>query len=373
MAEIAIVGAGVAGLCSAHELVKVGHTVTVFDRNPAGYEGTSWGNAGMIVPSHFVPLASRGMLGVGLKHMRRSDSPFGIKWSLDRRLWSWLLAFVRAALAETEQREREILDLNLKSKARYIDLARDLGVRLNQGGLMMVCRLLRTFEHEKSFAEAARNRGLRVTVLEREALLEREPAYNAVSGAVLFEDDCWISASEFMAALVGRCEELGVRFEFGHPVQNVDDLSRFGQVVLTTGAAPELLPRSVQVLAGKGLGFTISGEPPVHTCAILVDDRIAISPNADGLRVTGTMVLGDLTSGHSEARLHRVCRSLESYFPSLGRVEPTAVWTGFRPCSADGLPIVKRIDSRTIVATGQGMMGMSLGPQTGFQVADLVG
>nr|HMS57155.1 FAD-dependent oxidoreductase [Fimbriimonadaceae bacterium] len=373
LADVAVVGAGVAGLCSALELIKAGHSVTVFDKQDRNHEGTSWGNAGMIVPSHFVPLASRGMLAVGLKHMARPDSPFGIKWSLDRRLWRWLFKFVRAAMADPASREHQILQLNLKSRARYVELAGDLGVRLNEGGLMMVCRYSKTFEHEKTFAEAATRHGLRVTVLDREALLEREPAYHAVCGAVLFEDDCWISASEFMSALLDRCGELGVRFEYSHPIRRLDELAQFDQVILTTGAAPDLLPSHISVVSGKGLGFTISGDPPIRTCAILVDDRIAISPNLGGLRVTATMVLGDLTTGHSEARLHRVCRGLESYLPSLGRVEPNSVWTGFRPCSADGLPIVQRLDSRTIVATGQGMMGMSLGPQTGFQVAELVG
>ena len=100
MKHLLIVGGGVIGLCTAYYAARKGHRVTVLDRRAADHEGCSYGNAGLVVPSHFVPLAAPGMVALGLKWMRRPDSPFYVKPRLDRELISWGLNFWRAANAE---------------------------------------------------------------------------------------------------------------------------------------------------------------------------------------------------------------------------------------------------------------------------------
>ena len=95
--HVVVIGAGVIGLCTAYYCARRGHRVTIIDRNPEERDGCSFGNAGMIVPSHFVPLAAPGMVALGLKWMWNPQSPFYIKPRLDRDLITWGMKFWRAA------------------------------------------------------------------------------------------------------------------------------------------------------------------------------------------------------------------------------------------------------------------------------------
>ena len=86
MAHIGIIGSGIIGLSSAYACMRQGHQVTLIDRNPARRDGCSFGNAGMVVPSHFIPLAAPGMVALGLKWMWNPESPFYIKPRLNADL-----------------------------------------------------------------------------------------------------------------------------------------------------------------------------------------------------------------------------------------------------------------------------------------------
>ena len=79
MKSIVIIGGGVIGLCTAYYAARKGHRVTLIERGQANHDGCSLGNAGMIVPSHFVPLAAPGMVALGLRMMFDPESPFHIR------------------------------------------------------------------------------------------------------------------------------------------------------------------------------------------------------------------------------------------------------------------------------------------------------
>src|SRR5215212_1142803 len=97
--SIVVIGAGVIGLCTAYYCARRGHRVTVIDRDPEQRDGCSFGNAGLVVPSHFVPLAAPGMVALGLKWMWSPESPFYIKPRLDAGLLNWAFKFWCAANA----------------------------------------------------------------------------------------------------------------------------------------------------------------------------------------------------------------------------------------------------------------------------------
>ena len=122
--QIVIIGAGVIGLAAAYYSAQRGHRVTVLERNPEARDGCSFGNNGMIVPSHFIPLAAPGMVALGLKWMWNPRSPFYIKPRLDADLIDWGLKFWRSANAGHVARSAPLIrDLSFASRACFEELA----------------------------------------------------------------------------------------------------------------------------------------------------------------------------------------------------------------------------------------------------------
>src|SRR3954462_726789 len=118
--RVVIIGAGEIGLSTAYYCAKRGHRVTVVDRNPEQRDGCSFGSAGMIVPSHFVPLAAPGMVAMGLRMMRDPESPFYIRPRFSRDLLDWAWKFYRAANAAHVQLSAPLLrDLSFASRGCF--------------------------------------------------------------------------------------------------------------------------------------------------------------------------------------------------------------------------------------------------------------
>ncbi len=116
--HVVVVGGGVIGLSVALQLAQRGLGVTVVDAGPRDGSGCSYGNAGMIVPSHFVPLAAPGMISLGLRMMSDPTSPFALRPRADRALLGWCLRFWRSATrAHVARSAPVLLALSLQSRA----------------------------------------------------------------------------------------------------------------------------------------------------------------------------------------------------------------------------------------------------------------
>src|SRR5690606_2512436 len=139
--RVAVVGAGVIGLCSAYDLVRDGHEVVVFEKDASGRATTSFGNAGMIVPSHFVPLAAPGVIRQALRWMADPTSPFYLKPRPSLDLLAWGYRFWGAATAAKVRKVAPLLvELNLASRGAYDQLATELhdDFGLTKRGLLML-------------------------------------------------------------------------------------------------------------------------------------------------------------------------------------------------------------------------------------------
>ena len=220
--HIVIVGAGVIGLSAAYYCARQGDQVTVLDRSKPSDEGCSYGNAGMVVPSHFVPLAAPGMVALGLRWMWNPESPFYIKPRLDWDLFSWGWKFYRAANAAHVARSAPLLrDLSLASRACFEELARspanDFG--LVKKGLLMLCRTPHALDDEAKAAEHARRLGIPAEVLDPKGAATLEPNVRMqIAGAVYFPKDCHLSPAGLMAGLRARVEKAGVEFQWQREV-----------------------------------------------------------------------------------------------------------------------------------------------------------
>ena len=205
MSSVVIVGGGIIGLFTAYYLSEEGFEVTILDKGDLS-NSCSIGNAGMIVPSHIVPLASPGIITKGLKWMFSSTSPFYIHPKLDLRLAQWCLLFYKAATKKHVAYSIPYLkNLSLLSRSLYMQLAEqhpsvDLG--LEEKGLLMLYKSEEAAHEEVEFAHLARQHGLEVDVLTQEEVKKMEPyADMDVLGGVFFPGDAHLNPAKLNAFL----------------------------------------------------------------------------------------------------------------------------------------------------------------------------
>jgi D-amino-acid dehydrogenase len=397
--RVVVIGGGVVGLCSAYYLNARGFQVTVLDRDPPEREGCSFGNAGIIVPSHFVPLAAPGMVALGLRCMWNSESPFYLKPRLSLRLFGWIWKFWRAATRRKVNLAAPALrDLHMASRALYEELDRDLAheFSLEERGLLLLCNTEHTLHEEAKVAEHAKQLGLKAEVLDAAATAKQEPNVTmSIVGSVYYPLDCHVTPARLIAALRARLASAGVSLRYSTPVDRFRrEASRISaalaggqsfeadEFVLTAGVWSDDMARQLDLnlpmQAGKGYSLTLPNPPQLpKTPMILTEARVAVTPMGSSLRLGGTMELAGIDTRINPSRVRGIVKSVPKYFPQFNpsdfeSIEP---WCGLRPCSPDGLPYLGRSSSLSnlTIATGHAMMGVSLGPISGKVVADLIG
>jgi D-amino-acid dehydrogenase len=378
MARVTIVGAGIIGLCSAYFARHKGFEVWVLDRDPEGTDSCSTGNAGMIVPSHFVPLAAPGVVKMGVKMMFKPKAPFAFKIppTIDQILWSWMF-MGKSDQEHVDKCETILRDLNLESRKLYEVMAEDLGIgyQLVKKGLLMLCKTMKTLDAEAKLAKRANEIG--------------------VTASVHFHDDCHLTPQEFLIALRKKLREIGVHFDLGtsgvanlRSVQDkVEVTTARGEkfdsdfVVIATGVWSRQIAKQLGIgmpmVAGKGYSMTL--ENPVETptvCSLLMEARVAVTPMQNGVRFGGTMELGEPDDEVNLDKVKGIVESIPDYFPKFQEsdFQDQKVWYGFRPCSPDGLPYIGKVrgNPRIVMASGHSMMGLSLGPVTGMLVSEIL-
>ncbi|MBS1719193.1 MAG: FAD-dependent oxidoreductase [Armatimonadetes bacterium] len=394
MSRIVIVGGGIIGLSTAYALKQRGVDVVVLERRRPDDTATltSTGNAGMIVPSHFVPLAAPGMVWKGLKMSLRRGSPFGFRFGTDLSLYGWMARFALRANRKHVERTKFLLrDLNLRSKEIYAHWETTLGpLGYTPRGLAVLCSKAETLHEELELADHAESLGLRIKRFDAQSLDVYDPAtpIRAVGG-VIFEDDAWITPSAVLSALRGQVEVItatnvkGFVKDQGGKIRAVETTS--GPIegdtwVLAGGVETrDLLQmatgKKLPLVAGHGYGTTIPDSPLApRRCALLADHRVAITPMQTGLRVTGTMILGGKVGTVDPQRYEGIKRGVFDVFPSAPPTlfDNTQIWQGSRPCSPDGLPYLGKVADDLYLSSGHGMMGLSLGPISGQLMAELI-
>ena len=395
--HILIIGGGIIGLCAAHYCQKRGHRVTVIDRNPQRRDGCSFGNAGMVVPSHFIPLAAPGMVKMGLKWMWNPESPFYVKprFSWDLLTWGW--RFWRAANKSHVARCTPLLrDLNLASRACYEELAaQGHEFSLVKKGLLMLCKEPRTLDEEAHTAEQARALGIPAEVLDAKQTDALEPGVTmAIAGSVYFPRDCHLSPGRFMQSLEDGLTKGGAKFHWETEVTGFrkgssrvaavktrDGEIAADEIVLAGGAWSPLLAQElvlrIPMQAGKGYSLTVRQPRQLPAiCSIFAEARVAVTPMDGTLRFGGTMEIAGLNESITARRVQGIIKAVPDYYPEFRTEDFAGIqpWRGLRPCSPDGMPYMGRTAKwqNVTIATGHSMMGLSLGPATGKLMAQVI-
>lgn len=395
--KVTVIGGGVIGLCSAYYLQKEGYEVTVIERGDIT-DGCSFGNMGYMSPSHFVPLASPGIIAEGIRHMLSSSSPFYIKPRLNWDLMQWGYHFWKNSNAATVKRNAPHLNNILQLSRQLInDMRQDIGdsFDMEEKGCLMMCKQQKTLEHEFHLADDAEKFGLKVERLKRDSVQQLEPDVEVdVAGAVLFKDDCHFNPGKMMLALKNNLEKKKVQFQLNTTVTGfekmndkivavITDKGKFdcSQLVVSSGSWLPIVAKMMGVKLllqpGKGYSHTYSHvEKNIRYPAILVDGRCAITPWDNQLRIGGTMELSGINNKVLVKRMQGIYDSALNFYPGLKIDFPPAdkIWSGLRPVTPDGLPYIGKVPhlGNVVFAGGHAMLGISEGTGTGKLVSSLL-
>ncbi len=360
-------------------------------------DNCSYGNLGMIVPSHFVPLAAPGIVSQGIRWMFSSKSPFYVKPALNKDLVSWGLQFIKHAKANHVAASAiPLRDINLLSRQLYDELAQQPGFDfgLQHKGIIMYYKTAAVQEEEAHLAEQARAMGLDAAVLDKAAIQALEPQLQLdVLGGVHYRCDAHLYPNQLMQQLLSSLKNKGVHFLPHTEVTQVETTQ--GKVtavisgdqrydadmfVMAGGSWAPALARLAgeRLLLMPGKGYSVTLDAPsvnLNIPAILCEARVALTPMRDKLRFGGTMEVAAVNDQVNMNRVAGIVESVQRYFGNLPVHMPKKedVWFGFRPCSPDGLPFIgfsKRYRN-LLLAGGHSMMGLSLGPATGKLLTQL--
>ena len=397
MAKVIVAGGGVIGLCAAFYLNKSGHEVTVIEQGNL-QQGTSFGNAGYVSPSHFIPLASPGIVAKGLQWMLSSTSPFYIKPRLDLDLIRWGLTFWKRSGKSTMERNVPHLNNMLQLSRRLTAEMRDeMGnhFHMQEKGCLMLYKSASTEKHEIELAHEAAAFNIDTRVLSAKEVQEMEPNVQVdVRGGVLYPIDAHLHPGDLMKTLHEYLAKKGVVFQLettitgfeknGRKVTKVlTDKGDFNgdEIVVATGSWLSTLLKDLGIdlllQAGKGYSMTFENvERNLQYPSILVDDRVAMTPMGNDLRMGGTMEISGIGSKMLIKRVESIYKAAKNYFPDLPVSFPSRdkIWHGLRPLSPDGLPYLGRHSNydNLVIAGGHAMLGISLAAGSGKLIDEII-
>ncbi|MFI5151919.1 MAG: NAD(P)/FAD-dependent oxidoreductase [Chitinophagales bacterium] len=397
MKDIIVVGGGIIGLSSAYYLRASGHRVTVLDKGDFT-DNCSFGNAGYVCPSHFIPLATPGIVKQGLIWMLNSRSPFYVQPRLSWPLLNWAWNFMRSATQKkVAEAARPLRDIALLSQREYEAWARipSFNFSYEHKGLLEIFQTRANEVHARHVVEEANGLGLETELLTRAQLKEMEPQtpINGL-GAIYFKCDAHLYPNKLMNVLSDFLRKNGVEFKAhaeltgfeasGATIKKIlTPTASFDadEIVLATGSwsreMASLFGAKIPLVPGRGYSVTLENSPfRVNYPAVLTEGRVAITPmDGNKIRFGGTMEITKINTPPRMERVKGILDAVKRFYPEFDIPMPTLenIWYGYRPCSADGLPYIGRIRkfNNVIIATGHSMLGLSLGAGTGKLVSEI--
>lgn len=392
--KVLVIGGGVIGVCAAYSLAAAGQEVTLVEKGELA-AGCSYGNAGLITPSHSIPLAAPGALRSGLKWLFDPESPFYVRPRPDPALVAWLARFIRASRQQPMLAGLAVLSrLSLASRVLFDQLAAIEGLEFGfQGrGLLLVFHSRPGLEAGREEAHLLQGYGLASRVLDGDQVRAMEPSLRPdMVGGVFFADDAHLDPAAFVRGLGGWLAGRGIGIQTGvevvgfetgggrvRRVQTTHGDLEADQIILAAGSWSPGLARALKlrlpIQPAKGYTLTVRRPAISPTYPLILGEaRMAVTPLGERLRFGGTLELAGFDESINRRRVAALERGLRRYLVGVEALELIELWRGLRPCTPDGLPILGRAPglSNLIVAAGHAMLGMSLGPITGKLAAQL--
>ncbi|MBS0237146.1 MAG: D-amino acid dehydrogenase [Proteobacteria bacterium] len=398
--KITILGAGVIGVTSAYYLAKEGHSVTVVDRRQGPALETSFANAGEISPGYASPWAAPGIPLKALKWLFMRHAPLIIQPTAAPHAWRWMASMLRNCTAARYA-------LNKGRMVRIAEYSRDclIALRTETGisyddrtlGTLQLFRTQKQLDGIAKDVDVLRRDGVRFEVLDPAGCVGAEPGLapvqHTITGGLRLPNDETGDCFTFTNELRTICEKLGVQFRFETDirrlrverdrvvaVETTSDILEADVFVAALGSyAPALLrPLGLKlpVYPVKGYSLTLpivdETRAPVST---VMDEtyKVAITRLGDRIRVGGMAEISGFNLDLPSARRGTLEHSVESLFGGAGDHEQSKFWTGLRPMTPDGTPVIGGTRYKNLfLNTGHGTLGWTMACGSGRILVDLV-
>ncbi|WP_372876243.1 NAD(P)/FAD-dependent oxidoreductase [Pseudomonas sp.] len=393
--SVAVLGAGVIGLCTALQAQRQGYRVTLIDRDAPG-QGASFGNAGYLATELIDPLASGKTLRGALAMLLDPHGPLALPLGYLHRSLPWLVRFVAAARPAQVERSRDgLLALNRAALPAWRRCLADIGAseQLCNSGYLLVWESAQHLEQAKAHARYLQQWGVRSELVDATRVAQLEPALaGTVNHALYFPEACQVREPyQLCRRLFAAFEARGGQFvqqaveSVSADAQQVrlktsDAVLPFDRAVICTGAWSKTL------LQGTGLEVPLEAERGYHlsmdSAAVSLnrpigsaERRFVISPLDSGLRAVGFTELGGLHLQPIARRFKTLRRHSSALLPALG--DPALncrEWMGHRPTLPDSLPVIDRHPqhARLLFAFGNQHLGLTQAAISAELVVDLM-
>ncbi|MGU3456691.1 D-amino acid dehydrogenase [Brevundimonas sp. M1A4_2e] len=399
--KIAILGAGVIGVTTAHYLARQGHEVTVIDRQSGPALETSFANAGEISPGYSSPWAAPGIPAKAVKWLFMRHAPLILHPQINAPTVRWLLALLRNCTSARYA-------LNKARMVRLADYSQVVQTALNEEldlqydhrtqGTLQLFRTQKQLDGIYKDTEVLREGGVPFEVLDQDGCIAAEPGLKAtrdlfVGGLRLPRDetgDCF----KFTVALADHAAATqGVTFQYGTTIQGL--IAEGGRVTgvktdkgVVTADAYVLALGSYSPMMVKPLGMTLPVYPvkgysitapiinePAAPVSTIMDEsyKVAITRLGDRIRVGGMAEIAGFSDALPERRRNTLEHSVGSLFPGAGDLKAASYWSGLRPMTPDGTPVIgkTKIDN-LFLNTGHGTLGWTMACGSARVIADLI-
>src|SRR3954470_11429366 len=365
--KVLVLGAGVIGVTTSYYLAKLGFEVTVIDRQPGPALETSFGNAGEVSPGYASPWAGPGVPKKALGWIMDKYGPLVVRPQANPAQWRWMLQMLRNCTSvHYALNKSRMVGIAEYSRDCLRALRSDTGIAYDERsrGTLQLFRKQSQLDGAGSDIDVLKQYGVPYQVLDRAGCVQHEPGLAGVKdlfvGGLRLPDDETGDCHLFTRALEKIAAGLGVRFIYDTNIRSVDATSgRIAQVttdkgvftadhyVMALGSFSPLLLRPLGIDAPvypvKGYSLTVPitdvGMAPQST---IMDEsyKVAITRLGDRIRVGGTAEVGDYHPVPRAARRMPLDKSVTDLFPTAGDLARATFWSGLRPMTPDGPPIV---------------------------------
>jgi D-amino-acid dehydrogenase len=396
--RVAIIGGGVVGLACAWSLARKGADVIVLEQSEIG-AGASQGNTGWVSPTISTPLASPGTLAMGLKSALDPNGALVIRPELDTRWLRWLWSFRAAASRERFLHGVEALHNLNRRTFEVLDAYAADGVpfEMHGGGILVLGKTEKGISWFQPVFEDLQKIGFEGGI-ERLSLDEARAIEPALSDEIQYvirtTVDRYVQPQSLMRGLAERLRDQGQQVReriavrglrstpAGWEVDTDSGPVAADRVIVATGAQSPALLRplgiDVPIVPAKGYSITLRGEGTRPTQALyMTEAKIGVSGFEEGVRIAGVFQLPgrDLTVDDRRLRhvVEQACSYLRDWHPSETEASVEG-WAGWRPATPDSLPLLGPVPGREglFLATGHGMLGVTLAPSTGELLAEMI-